>query len=71
MSLRGFPRPDLVSAAVYWNGQKVGGRDGLREEWTTPVPGSGPVRIEVSLVVPTLLRFTRTVPWIHAVACQE
>ena len=71
MSLRGFPRPDLVSAEIFWNGQKVGRRDGLREEWSAPVPGSGPVRIEISLVVPTLLRFARTVPWIHAVACQD
>jgi hypothetical protein len=71
VSLNGFPRPDLVSAAVYWNGQKVGGRDGLREEWKAPVPGTGAVRIEVSLSVPTLLRYHTTVPWIHAVACGE
>jgi len=71
LSLRGFSHPDLASAAVYWNGQKVGSTTGLRDEWSTPVPGKGPVRIEVSLVVPTLLRFAHTVSWIHAIACQD
>ena len=71
ISLRSFPHPDLVSATLYWNGQKIGSKDGLREEWKAPIPGAGPVRIEVELQIPTLLKLSRKVSWIHAVACQD